>query len=189
MAFEKGSEEFLEIENPEVAMFGGKDFQFSHGQLVFMAYTKVVNALSQEMVEGFWETKDDKLGNKFFIYHKDSRREAIETVKTLKNVMIADLNNNTNGSSEKLNKLFQKEINEKTKFLSLQKQWWENLNVLAQKGFIKENPSFHVSYLTDKSPFYHQYLYEILGIYREIFEQLELAISDSKYFKREMVRG
>jgi len=177
--------DFMEIENPENYAFGSKDFAFSHQQLVFMAYTKVVNAFSQEMIQGFWEEKRDKLGNNLFIYHKDTRREAIETVKTLKNIMINDLGKR----KEEIEKLLEDINKKKNLFLESQIKWWVGMNAVGQKTFIDRNPGFIPNMLTSKSPYYHTYIDEIIELYRRLFELLELCISDTAYFKREKIIG
>jgi len=181
--------DFIEIETPENFVYGNKDFSFNHQQLVFTAYTKTLNALSQEMVEGFWEKKRDKFGNEYWTYNKDTRREAIETIKTLKNVMVADIQKSDENIRVNLGKLKEKEKSTKENFLKMQQDWWKSLDYMNQKEFIKKNAGFHPLILSDKSPYYHKYLNSLIEIYREIFEHLELIINDLKYYKASKIRG
>jgi len=69
----------------------GKDGEFSHQLCVFKSFSRAQDCLSQEMKEGFSETKQDNAGNIMTVIHPDSRRQAIEAILTLKNVMIADI--------------------------------------------------------------------------------------------------
>jgi len=86
---------FLETPTPEdmmgSGMFGNKNEGLSHDALIMMAYSKCINALSKEMKEGVSEMIIMPNGNKKILGVEDTRQTAIESVKTLKNVTIADL--------------------------------------------------------------------------------------------------
>lgn len=174
----------LEISEPEHFQFQ-KQEGFSHQLSVQKAYYKVEDCLAVEMVEGFWETKKDKQGNELMVYHKDTRLEAIESIKTLKNVMIADLEVTTYKPKIYFNLKKAKEI--RKEYLNEQINWWNNLDYNQKKKFLnqKEYNNFVPNFLHNKLPFYHDLINEKLEIYRRIFELLELCLANTKYFKKE----
>ena len=176
----------IEIADPETFSYGSKDNTFNHSVLVMRAYQKAQDALSKEKIEGFWDTKRDNLGNIFNIYHPDTRREAIETVKTLKNCMMADIQDTE--YEEEINKLLE-EINELYKtYLEMQKEWWESLRVQERESNKLFKPYISAEKLYEKGTFYQDYLYAVVEVYRKIFEQLELCLANHKrYYKRSKV--
>jgi len=161
--------------------FGDKA-EFSHQLCVFKSFSRTQDCLAQEMREGFSETKQDPAGNIMTIIHPDSRRQAVEAVMTLKNVMIADIKGsdyatNINKLVKEGEKIFDIEIKKQRIFFSS----YPNHNkgpVIDYLPFVKSGTLF------DKGPFYHSYLIKLVFVYRQIFEQLELCLSDFKYFKK-----
>lgn len=178
----------FEIDNPlEVAepdSYGyNKNDGFSHAMSVTKAEHRAIECLGKEMREGFWEVQVDKNGNKKSILHEDTRREAIEAVKTFKNIMIADL------APEFKNKIIvleKKIISERKKFLDQQQKWFEKLNYQQKKNYIDNNITYNNDFLYDKLPYMHEYISAQVEIYREIMEQLELCLASVKYLKKQV---
>jgi len=182
MAEEKG--DGLEFANPDDMLAYSKDLTFSHQYLVMRVYQKAQDALAIEMVRGFWDFKYDRVGNPIKVYFPDTRRAAIEAIKTLKNTMIADLK----GSSEHKKAIDELEKKEKGLFqekLTKQKTWFISLGMEGQQRYRGEHIGFNFETLSEQSNFYDDYVENLLNVYREIFEQLELCLAERKYFKRQ----
>ena len=161
--------------------FGDK-VEFSHQMCVYKSFTRAQECLSQEMREGFSETRQDPSGNIMTIIHPDSRRQAVEAVITLKNVMVADIKDTDYKKAIKElikegDGLYDKELERQKKFY--------NSYPAHKKGVVIDFVPFVASdTLYDKGPFYHSYLIGLVYVYRQIFEQLELCLSARKYFKK-----
>jgi hypothetical protein len=116
------------------------------------------------------------------VIHPDSRRQAVEAILTLKNVMVADVTGTD--YEEKIKVLVDKGEGLYDVQVKNQKEYWNafpqhNKNpVIEYLPFIKSNTLF------DKGPFYHNYLIKLVYVYRQIFEQLELCLSERSYFKK-----
>jgi len=171
----------LEIGEPTQNMFSKSNSEF-HSSLVFAQYQRVQEALSEEMVEGFWEEKADNLGNVKPIYHRDTRRIAIERILTLKNTMINDLVKSK--LKTKVNEIIKKADELFKTSLENQKKWWNGLTPPLKHDFQKKNSGFIYTLLNSSSLFYHQYLTEVITIYRDLFEVLELCLGEGGYFSR-----
>jgi len=161
--------------------FGDKA-EFSHQLCVFKSFSRTQDCLAQEMREGFSETKQDPAGNIMTIIHPDSRRQAVEAVMTLKNVMIADIKDSDYEENiielvKEGDGLYDEELNKQKEFYNS----FPNHNkgpVIDYLPFVKSKTLF------DKGPFYHSYLIKLVFVYRQIFEQLELCLSKFKYYKK-----
>jgi len=177
-----GNEDIQVIEPGEDGFSFGDKAEFSHQLCVFKSFSRTQDCLSQEMKEGFSETKQDPAGNIMTIIHPDSRRQAVEAVMTLKNVMVADIKGSEyeetiNDLVKEGEGLFDKELDKQKAFYNA----YPNHNkgpVIEYLPFVKSKTLF------DKGPFYHSYLIKLVFVYRQIFEQLELCLSDFKYFKK-----
>lgn len=175
------NENDIQIAEPNQFQFN-KQEGFSHQLSVQKAYYKVEENLAKEMVEGMWTEIRDKHGNTKSIYLNDTRRESIEAIKTLKNVMIADLQGTI--YLQKIRILLNRIDRIKESLLQEQINWWENLPYVNKKDYLKNHKSFNPRYLYDKLPYYHDNLNKQVDIYRRIFEQLELCLAERKYLKK-----
>ena len=175
------NENELQIAEPNQFQFN-KQEGFSHQLCVQKAYYKVIDALSVEMTEGFWQEIKDKHGNKKLIYQADTRRIAIENIKTLKNVMIADLKQTIYYKRIKILLTRIKEI--KQKFIQEQLDWWERLPYANKQAYQGNNLTFNPNYFYDKLPYWHEFLSRQVDLFRMIFEQLELCLENRRYLKK-----
>lgn len=181
MVEQNNIEDNIQIAEPNQFQFN-KQEGFSHQLSVQKAYYKVEESLAKEMVEGLWQEIRDKHGNSKSIYLNDTRRESIESIKTLKNVMIADLKGTIYSDTIKL--LLNRIEKIKIEFLREQISWWNSLTYEHKKDYIKNHKSFNPNYLYDKLPYYHDNLNKQVDVYRSIFEQLELCLAERKYLKK-----
>lgn len=164
----------------------GSEKAFSHESLVMRAYQKVQDALAVEMVEGHSEVIKSPNGKSVLIYHEDTRFKAIECIKTLKNTMIANLNNNAFG--KEIERLL-KDLEEKLKFyVNKQRAWFSSLKQEEQQAYYNKYPEIYeyisAGMLHSGLMFSNIYIEKEVDIYRRIFEQMELCLAEIKYFKK-----
>jgi len=173
-----------DLEIGDVESYGGfKEQAFSHQALVMMATKKCIEYGTQEQVQGVYVSEKDRKGNTKIIYKQDTRRAFIESVRTLKMIMICDFDNT---AEENIKKLLDKAERRKKELIAEQNRWFESLtsqqkNNLIQKGVIIMKDSF-----STQLPFIQTYLFEELEIYRKIFEELTLLTERKDFYKEEM---
>jgi len=160
----------------------GKDGEFSHQLCVFKSFSRAQDCLSQEMKEGFSESKQDASGNIMTTIYPDSRRQAIEAVLTLKNVMVADIKDTD--YLKEIKKLIEEGDGLYDVQIKKQRNYWDAFPNHNKKPVIEYLPFVKSTTLYDKGPFYHEHLIKLVHVYRQIFEQLELCLSERKYFKK-----
>jgi len=182
--FDEGS--ILNVETQSNFQFN-KDNTFNHYVLVMRVYMKVQDALAQEMREGHNEIFTDNKGKTQVVYHKDSREEAIESIETLKNTMIADIQEtiyktNIENYYKELNNKFMELVNQQNNYIKM-------LNYGDQKELSNSYPdlNFVLSFnkLHPDLPFGQEWISFRVKIYRKIFEELELCLSNNKYYKKQ----
>ena len=188
-SFDENEEGFEVRDFSELNTFGSKNDVFNHETLVMRIYQKVQDALAQEMVNGFNSIERDMRGKEYVIYHKDTRNEAIESIKTLKNTMIADIKDtpfhrNINILLEELKRKYEE-------YLKRQKNYYNSLNQTQRLEMLKTNPEFieaiGTNNLCPDSFLSDSFINLAVDIYRDIFEQLELCLCERKYFKRKKI--
>jgi len=177
----------IDIKDPDSMRFGFNDVVFNHPGVVLEAYRRVLSALAQEMTEGFWQQKLDKQGNSIWTWMTDTRNAAIESIETLKNAMIGDLQGTK--FEKDINKLNADIDSEYEKAKNESDLDWRNTHIgPGQKlAYIKAHGVPRT--FNDKSPAWHSFIEVKLKAYRKIFEQLELCIKDLKYFRKERNRA
>lgn len=180
------------IDVPEVKDITGdsfykKDQEFSHPALVHKAFDRCRELLSREMREGHMELVTDVNGVSTQIYYPDNRLESIEAIKTLKNVMIADLEGTK--WKEKIDKLLNEVDKIKEKWVEQQLKWFEEMEYEQQQLYLRNNAALpaclNSGTLYPKEIFYQEFINERVLIYRRIFECLEMCIASIKYFKKQ----
>jgi hypothetical protein len=157
--------------------------EFSHPVLVMRSYVKVQDALSVEMRAGLWQEKFDDKGNCTYSYIEDTRKKAIEAIKTLKNTMVGDIDGDIKKDIKKL--LADLEDTKET-LLEDQKNWFYSLSEQLKSRNTEYLPGINLDFLYEKGIFYQQYMTIELETYRLIFEKLELCIKGYAYYKRKM---
>lgn len=149
---------------------------FSHDTHVMLAYTKAINSGAVEMRKGFWQTKQDKYGNAMHVYQPDTRKEFIETVKTLHTVMIADLDEE---ATPKINTLISKVETTRQELLAQEKKYYDNLDYQTKKLIAHEDNFFNTELI-----YYHNWLDSCVDIYREIMKELGFALARCRYLAK-----
>ncbi len=147
---------------------GGKDQGFSHQVLVMIAMKKCVEYGTMEQVPGMYLTNQDTKGNTKVTYRQDTRRAFIESVRTLKMIMICDFDGDAKTNINDLIKGIQEKKDDKIKE---QETWWEGLKIHERNIYLQKGIQIIKGCFNTQLPFYQDYLYEELGVYREILEQ------------------
>jgi len=176
------AEDFEVFEPGQDGFSFGDKTDFSHQLCVFKSFARAQDCLAQEMKEGFSETKQDPAGNIMTIIHPDSRRQAVEAILTLKNVMVADITKTD--YEKKIKELIEEGDEIYDEQIEKQKSFWNIYPSHNKEPVMGYLPFVKSGTLYDKGPFYHSYLIKLVYVYRQVFEQLELCLSSRKYFKK-----
>jgi hypothetical protein len=182
---------FLETPTPEdmmgSGMFGNKNEGLSHDALIMMAYAKCITALSKEMKDGVSEMIVMPNGNKKMLSAEDTRQTAIESVKTLKNVTIADLAG-TN-EEKKINELIKKIKESDDKHLNNEKIWWNRLSIVERRSRQSRGEEHIDGYFSTRFQFYGQSILDKIELYRQVFEEIERGLASRHYNKKKRAGG
>lgn len=170
-----------------------KDQEFSHQVLVMIATKKVLEYGCQELIAGYYSTEEDLKGKKKIVYKQDTRKALIESIKTLRMVMICDFDETatkkliaSKKDEEKPDENLMDKLNKQKQFwLNEQKRWWESCTVGQQQMLVKNEKGVIEGYFNTTLQYYQQYLLEELEIYREIFEELTLLTKRMDFYAAE----
>ena len=192
---EQKEEDFEVIDTEEYR--SPEDQEFSHQVLVMMATKKVIEYGCGELIPGYYDTQEDGKGRVKIIYKQDTRKAFIESVRSLRMIMICDFDDDAKKiliPNEKDNEDVEENLmdllqSKKDFWLKEQKKWWDALtdgqrNALTQKGMDVIEGYFNLNL-----NFYQQYFLEELEIYRKIFEELTLLTQRLKFYRKERVEG
>ncbi|HEA46176.1 MAG TPA: hypothetical protein ENH99_00120 [Candidatus Pacearchaeota archaeon] len=174
-----------------------EDQQFSHQALVMMATRKVVEYGCQELVPGYYNTEEDNKGKVKIVYKQDTRKAFIESVRTLRMIMICDFDSNAN-EKLKSNKsddqkpdenLMDKIQNRKDFWIKKQQSDWDQLTEGHKNQMKQQGKGIMEGYFNMNLPYFQNYFLEELEIYREIFEELTELTSRLKFYKQDQSEG
>lgn len=156
-----------------------KDQSFNHGILVMTAMKNVIEAGKKEMRSGWTDIKLDKQNNRFEVYHEDTRRVYISCVKTLRLVMMCDLDTD----AHKLIDGLLKELEDKKKaHLEEQEKMWGKL-LGPERDKLTRNGEPHIKGVLT-NPFLKDDLTEFqLNVYERIFGELSMLTKRLDFFK------
>lgn len=157
----------------------------SHTNIVSNVYNRCVAALCEEMREGFWEQRVDLRGNQIPLYHEDTRKKAIECIKTMMNVTIGDCQG-TEWESKIAEKV-KKTLELRDEALKKQTSWFNSNTKERQSELIKGG--FQSDVLMDELPFHHQYINRILEYYRGILMDIEQCLRAGGYLAQDYGAG
>ena len=174
-----------------------EDQQFSHQALVMMAMKKVVEYGCQELVPGYYNTEEDNKGKVKIIYKQDTRKAFIESVRTLRMIMICDFDSTANqklksnkSDDQKPDENLMDKIKDRKDFwIEKQKTDWDQLSEGLKKQMQQQGKGVVDGYFNMNLPYFQSYFLEELEIYREIFEGLTELTSRLKFYKKERSEG
>lgn len=175
----------------------GKNMEFSHQALVMIAMRKVIEYGCQELVPGYYNTEEDNRGKTKIVYKQDTRKAFIESVRTLRMIMICDFDDEAKkkllpskkGKEDPEENLMDKIKERKEFWIKKQAEWWKNFSEGQQKELAKRGMQVMEGYFNLNLQFFQQYFIEELEIYREIFEELNLLTERLKFYQSEGLEG
>lgn len=158
---------------------------FSKPALVMLAAKKCIINGSREMIPDFRTEKMDRMGNVSVSRKEDTRKTFIESVKTLKNILASDADE----EFKKNYKEIMKNIDTKFKeYYELEKEEWDSANHKMKSYWVNSlGYYFRKGFLHEKKPFSDAFLDEKVELYRELFEELEKLAKRRDYWREEML--
>ena len=157
-----------------------KDQAYNHGILVMASSRKVIDAGSKELRPGWWNKKLDRNGLMQEIYHEDTRKAYISSVKQLKAIMNCDFDEEAKRVIAQLLKDIE---DKKQEYVNIEKTSWEKLdwNEKNRKRYIPTLLTDEVlrDALTDFQ----------LDKYIEIFCELNNLAKRLDFYKAESIDG
>lgn len=165
----------------DVESYSGKeDQEFSHQSLVMAAMRKAIEYGTMEQTQGVYVTEKDLKGNTKVVYRQDTRKAFIESVRTIKMLMICDFDS---VATTKINALIKKIKERKKTIMNEQVLWWNNLKSSERMMYAKKGIVVIQDHFSTDLPFIQIYLFEELEIYREMLEELSLLTERKNFYK------
>lgn len=181
MTDQKDSRDDFEIGEEEG--FNSQEQQFSHQVLVMKCLNKCIDAGSQEMVIGRFETKKDSQGRETTKYYPDTRRAFIESVKTAKCIMACDFDE----EAEKKIKGFIGEVQfNKDHWLKKEWEWWTSLDYGLQGEWIKKNQGVIQGMHNAAFHFLNLSIDDELDIWRDVLEELNQLTKRLNFYEADI---
>jgi len=156
----------IEIIDPETYRPGGEK-EFNHEALVMEAFRKCIEAGTHEFRAGYMNQKTDKLGNTIVSYVEDTRKKFIESVRTLRNVIICDVDDE---AGKDIKKLMASLEDKKKELLAIQARWWKSLNLMQQKKANEQGHTVLEGAFNKNLPWYEEFIEDEVNTYRLLFE-------------------
>lgn len=169
----------IEVEDSDTYQFG-KDNKFDHIALVMLGIKKCMELGSKDLVEGWWENKTDKHGNELKVYHEDSRKAFINSVKSLLSLVERDYDDD---AKKKIPLLINSLVERKKHWLDMEWNWWNTLNNAQKMKLISEGKQVSQGFFNKKLDFDNYYYEEETNIYRQIFTEVNNLTERSNAFK------
>lgn len=197
---EEDNIEILDVEDYRA----GKDQEFSHQVLVMIATKKVLEYGCQELIPGYYNTEVDNRGKTKIVYKQDTRKAFIESVRTLRMIMICDFDKDAKKKLIKTPKkdkdgdeqdprpdenLMDKLEGRKKFWINEQEKWWMSLTEGQRKIHASNGNGVIEGYFNMNLPYFQHYFIEELDIYREIFEELTQLTYRLKFYQKDRFEG
>ena len=174
----------------------GKHQDFSHQTLVMMAMKKVIEYGCQELIPGYYNTEEDNKGRTRIIYKQDTRKAFIESVRTLRMIMICDFDDETtkklilNNKDSKPDENLMDKLQSRKKFwIDKQKEDWDKLTDGQKRQMTSKGLGVMDDYFNTNLPYFQNYFLEEIEIYREIFEELNILTKRLKFYEAEIAEA
>ena len=162
---------------------GGKEKGFSHQELVMIALRRALIAGNKEMRPGYYNTKTDARGNTSMVYVDDTRKQFIESVKSVGDMISCDLDELANKKIIKL----KEELKEKfLKLCAEEKLDWETAHPKTKNQRWKEGVFHRPERLHPQLPYAQEYVEEEVDAYRKILREYVKLTKRKDFYKEEM---
>ena len=177
-----GEDDDFVIENVE-GYRSGKGRSFSYSEIVAMAMRRCIESGSKEMKEGYYNRKVDNKGNLTYVYVPDSRLEFIESVETLKMVLIREFDVEANKNINKLYGILRETFKA---YCKLEEDEWNKLPKQVKIERQRKGMVFRKNILMQESFYYNSFLEEKVKIMRLIFSELIKLVKRRDDFREEI---
>jgi len=175
-----------DFEIGDVENYNSGSQQFSHQTLIMKCLNRCVECGTVEMVEGRIENKTDKSGNTSTKYFPDTRRQFIESVKTAKNFLKCDFDEDANS---KINLLIYKVNKNKEKWLNEEWDWWIHFDWNLQQKLTMEGKGVIKGMHNQKHFFKDSSISEEVEIWRDILEELNDLTKRLDFYEETTLSG
>jgi len=172
----------FEIKEPDSYGHKAGD-SFSHSQLIMSALRKCLESGSKEMTAGYFNERTDKRGNIVRTYVADTRKEFIETVKTLLMIMADDLDDEFDKQFKKIKEELDKKYKE---YCEKEERDWINAPLNVQIAWKKQGIVLMKSRLNQNFPYWIEFLEDKVDSYREIVAACKKLTQRKDYYREEM---
>ena len=177
-----------DLEIGDVESFrSSKDSSFSFSTLIMMAYQKCLNAGCNEMVAGFYAMQENrKNGTITRTYQPDTRKVFIESVTTLKMLLVCQFYYDAEKNIKKLLEDFEME---KNKLIEQRQKEWDSLTKPEKEMYVRKNNYQHIvgrlNIETDRAYIIEK---EVI-VYRLVFEELNQLVKRLDFFESDYAEG
>jgi hypothetical protein len=177
------SSEVPDFEIGDVESYSSKKENFSHSNLIMKCLNRCADTGSVEMVEGRVDHRKDKSGNYVAVHVPDTRLTFIEAVKTCKNFMICDFDNQATNNIKQL----LKRIAELKKYwIGQEHNWFNSLSWNEQQHQMKIGLGIMKESFNLKNQFHNHFVTAQVDIYRDILEELTLLTQRKDFYAEEI---
>lgn len=151
-----------EWQNPEEQVF-------NHQVLIMNAIKKCLELGSKEMREGWWDEHIDKNGNVRRRYNSDTRKDFMESVKSLMMVAACDYDED---ATKNINAaLAQIDVRRKY-WMDEEWKWWLSLTPMQKGQLVREGKQVSQGFFNSKLPFDNFFFEDELNLYRTICTEI-----------------
>lgn len=175
----------VEIIDPETYRAGGEK-EFNHEALIMQAFRNCVEAGSHEMRPGAMNQKTDNKGNTILTYIEDTRKKFIESVKSLRGVIISDVDEEAKKNIKRLSDSLVKKHKE---LLDIQQRWWNSLNPSQQKNAADQGHLIMQGVLNKNLPWFEMYVEEELNNHRLLMEEFTKLTARLGFYQETEIIG
>jgi len=158
-----------DLEIGSIESFGTGDKKYSHQALIMKCMGKAIDCGCVEMTEGKPITKKLKTGDVLHLMSEDTRRKFIESIKTTKNFMSRDFDDEAN---KKIGALIKEIEFNKTYWHNKELEWWNGLKHDVRQSYIDSKQHVIAGMHNTSFPFLDQSLNDSLDIWRDVLEEL-----------------
>jgi hypothetical protein len=174
-----------DIEVKEVETYasskGGKTY--SYPTLVMSALNECSRSGMEEMKEGYFNNKRDRVGNFVRVWVPDTRFKFLECIETLIMITKRDWDEEMEKKSieieKKTKKLFEEHCN-------YEKIYWTNLNAKVRKDKQEKGIVFLDGKLNENSFYYNEFINEKVKVMREYFTEISKCLKRIGDYQEEM---
>lgn len=150
-----------------------KDEAYSHSSLVMSALKQCKDNRSQEMRDGYFNTKFDRMGNAHKVWIPDSRQEFIESVESLMMFQERDYDKKAIENIENLKDFLNKKFKE---YCEQEKLEWAKMPYDYKQKLARSGSYYRERMLSKDLPYLYAYIRYKIDIYSAIVSEIQQLI-------------